>query len=303
MTDHEHGGHSKGNGQGAGHGDGHDHGDGHGEEESAYLAEMLDLDAEILGDLLAEMIDSLDEPAADRPVRRIADLGAGTGTGTFALARRFPDAEVTALDKSDEMLRRLDGTARERGLAGRIRTVQADLDTGWPALVPVDLIWAANSLHHLADPDRVFAEVLAALNPGGRLAVAEMDSFPRFLPDDLGLGRPGLEARCLAALAESMAQDLPYMGDDWGARLAKAGFAVDAERHFAAELTAPLPAGAGRFAQLWLGRLRTRLDGRLDADELATLDLLVADDGPESVRRRADLTVRAARTVWVARRP
>jgi hypothetical protein len=33
------------------------------------------------------------------------------------------------------------------------------------------------------------------------------------------------------------------------------------------------------------------------------LTALVADEGPDSVRRRGDLTVRATRLAWLARRP
>ena len=111
------------------------------------------------------------------------DLGCGTGAGALALAQRFGGADVTAVDVSASMLGRLQAKARERGLAGRIRTLQADLDAGWPAVGLVDLVWASNSLHHVEDPDQVLAGAFAALRPGGLLAVAEMDSFPRFLPD------------------------------------------------------------------------------------------------------------------------
>jgi ubiquinone/menaquinone biosynthesis C-methylase UbiE len=64
-------------------------------------------------------------------------------------------------------------------------------------------VWAASSLHEVADPDRVLSNVYAALHAGGLLVVVEMDDLPRFLPDDVGLGRPGLEARCHAALAQA----------------------------------------------------------------------------------------------------
>jgi hypothetical protein len=155
----------------------------------------------------------------------------------------------------------------------------------------------------MADPDRVLTDVFAAINPGGLLVVAEIDSFPRFLPDDIGLGRPGLEARCRAALGERLAAELPHLGSDWGPRLQQAGFTIEAERHFAIDLTPPLPAAAGRYAQASLRRLRSGLNGQMSADDLATLDILVDSDGPDSVLRREDLVVRAARTVWVARRP
>jgi hypothetical protein len=155
----------------------------------------------------------------------------------------------------------------------------------------------------MADPHRVLAEAFATIRPGGLLAVAEMDAFPRFLPDDLGLGRPGLEARCHAALAEGLADEVPHLGSDWGPRLNKAGFTIEAERHFAIDLTPPLPASAGRYAQASLRRIRSGLDGRMSADDLATLDTLIDSDGPDGVLRRGDLAVRTARTVWVARRP
>jgi SAM-dependent methyltransferase len=272
------------------------------ETSDAAMAELLDLDAEVLHSYLSGVTAWIHE-LADPPPRKILDLGSGTGTGTFALLQRFEGAEVIAVDMSAPLLDHLTGRARVLGLAGRVRTVQADLDAAWPAIDPVDLAWASRSLHHLADPDRVLTEVLAALRPGGLLVVAEMNSFPRFLPDDPGLGRPGLEARCHAAVAERQATELPELGSDWGPRLSRAGFTIEAERSFAINLTPPLPASAGRYAQASLRRLRSGLDGRMSTDDLATLDILIDSDGPDSVRQRDDLTVRTARTVWVARRP
>jgi SAM-dependent methyltransferase len=270
--------------------------------DSAALADLLDLDAEVLHSYLAEVTAWVHDLAAGRPVGRILDLGSGTGTGALALADRFPGAEVVAVDLSAEFLARLAGKARRLGLTDRVRTVQADLDAAWPAIGPVDLAWASNSVHHTADPDRVLAEVFGALRPRGILALAEMGALPRFLPDDFGLGEPGLEARCHAALAEAMATDVPHLGDDWAARLAKAGFTIEAERTFAIDLTPPLPAATARYARATLSRMRSGLDGRISAGDLATLDTLVDGDGPASVLRRGDLTVRGARTVWIARR-
>jgi SAM-dependent methyltransferase len=271
--------------------------------DEAAMAELLDLDAEVLHGYLSDVIGWVHEMAAGPPRRRILDLGSGTGTGALALVQRFAGAEVVAVDLSAGLLGRLNDKAQELGVADRVHTVQADLDAGWPAVGTVDLVWAANSAHHLADPDRVLAAVFAAIRPGGLLAVAEMDSFPRFLPDDLGLGRPGLEARGQAALSEGLADRLPQLGSDWGPRLGRAGFTIEAKRSFAIDLRAPLPAATARYAQASLRRLRSGLDGRMSADDLATLDTILDSDGPEGVLRRDDLTVRAARTVWVAGRP
>ncbi len=267
------------------------------------MAELLDLDAEVLHAYLSEVIDWLHELAIGQPCHRILDLGSGTGTGALALARRFAGADVIALDLSRPLLDRLVARARDLGVAGRVRTVQADLDASWPVAGPVDLVWASSSLHHMADPDGVLVSVFATLARGGLMAVAEMDSFPRFLPDDLGLGGPGLEARIHAAMAAELTDAVPHLGSDWGPRLEQAGFAIDSERHFAIELTPPLPASAGRYAQACLRRMRSGLQGGISAGDLDTLDTLIDSDGPDGVLRRADLTVRAARTVWVARRP
>jgi SAM-dependent methyltransferase len=265
-------------------------------DDEVAMAELLDLDAEVLHAYLSEVTAWIHEIAADQPSRRILDLGSGTGTGTFALLERFERADAVTLDISPHMLHHLENKARSLGVADRVRTVQADLDATWPALDTVDLVWAASSLHHMADPDRVLAEVFAALRQDGLLAVVEMDFFPRFLPDDVGLGRPGLEARCHAALTAGQ-------GDDWSSPLSRAGFTIEAERPFAIDLKPPLPASTGRYAQVSLQRIRSNLDGRMSADDLATLDTLINSDGPDGVLQRDDLTVRTTRTVWMAKRP
>ncbi|WP_457032820.1 class I SAM-dependent methyltransferase [Kitasatospora sp. P5_F3] len=277
---------------------GHDHG-----HDEAGLAEMLDLDAEVLHAHLSELTGWLKDFATDAPVRRVLDLGSGTGTGTFALLSRFAEAEVVAVDRSPYMLGHLLDRARERGVAGRVRTVEADLDAGRPDVDQADLVWAAASLHHMADPDRALRELFEVVRPGGLLAVVEIDGFPRFLPEDLGLGRPGLEDRCRAAMSDRHAEQMPHLGDDWGPRLTGAGFTIEAERVFGIELRHPLPEATGRYARSMLRRVRGVLADRLDAEDLAVLDVLTESDGPDGVLRREDLVVRAERSVWVARRP
>jgi SAM-dependent methyltransferase len=273
------------------------------EADSAAMAELLDLDAEVLSPILSELTGLIRGLTASLPVRRILDLGSGTGTGVFALLRCFAEADAIAVDASAPFLRRLEARARDLGLADRVAAVEADLDVTWPATGAVDLVWASASLHHFADPARILAEVFGALRPGGLLTVLEMGSFPRFLPVDLGIGRPGLEDRCHAALAEARAAEMPNLGSDWGPFLLQAGFAIEAERALTVDLSPPLPASAGRYAQISLRHIRSRLDGRLSADDLSALDAIIDGAGPGAVLRRDDLTVRAERTAWLARRP
>nr|MDT0656927.1 class I SAM-dependent methyltransferase [Micromonospora sp. DSM 115978] len=258
-----------------------------------HLTEMLDLDAEVLHDFHGEVITWVGSLVPDRP--RIIDVGAGSGTGTLSLARHLPAAEVIAVDVSEPMLDHLRHRAHALGVADRIHTVEADLDQTWPDLGPADLVWASASLHHLADPGQALARALAALRPGGVLMVTELDSFPRFLPDGPDAG---LEDRCHAAMARIRDEAGLHMHEDWGVRLTQAGFTVEAERRFDIDLRPPLPAAAGRYAQVCLERMRHGLDGRLDPDDVTALDALVA-----GLPGRDDLTVRATRTVWLARRP
>jgi SAM-dependent methyltransferase len=272
----------------------HDHGG-----DDASLAALLDLEAEVLHAYWTNVLTWLRTAATG--TRRILDLGAGTGTGTIALAQRFADAEVIAVDASAEMLERIRVKALDLGLAPRVRTVQADLDDGWPEVAPLDLTWASMSLHHLADPDRVLREIRAGTRPGGLLAVAELAEPFRFLPDDLGLGRPGLESRCLDALDAELAHELPELGSQWAPRIEAAGLELLAERNISVVLDPPHHPSAPRFARLWLQRVRTSVGHHLAADDRHTLDVLIDGDGPQSLLRRGDLRVRAARTVTLAR--
>jgi SAM-dependent methyltransferase len=253
---------------------------------------MIDLDAEVLHEHNEEVIAWVASLAPARS--RIIDVGAGTGVASLALARQLPDAEVIAVDVDEAMLARIRHKAGAAGVAGRIRTVQADLDQPWPPLGPADLVWAANSLHHVADPGDALAQARTVLRPGGVLAVSEMDHFPRFLPDADGAA---LEERVHAAMADRRTEAGLHMDEDWGARLAQAGFTVETRRAFGVSLSSPLPAGAGRYAQVTLQRWRHGLEDRLDEADLAALEAAAA-----SAPERNDLIIRAARTVWIGRR-
>ncbi|CAM5325952.1 class I SAM-dependent methyltransferase [Streptomyces fumanus] len=264
------------------------------------LAEILDLDAEVLAEHIASITAWL--PLRTAP-RRITDLGCGTGTGTFALLDRFPDAHVTAVDASAGHLQHLRAKACARGLAERVRTVQADLDdTAWPDLGSPDLVWASASMHHMARPDLALRAVHDALAPGGLFAVVELAGHPRFLPEDAPEDRPGLEERLHSAADRLQAGHLPHRGADWGPMLTAAGFTVEGERTVAVRVEGSRDAVIGRYALGVLGRLGGAVADALSPEDLTALDRLLDPDGPHGILRRDDLTVRTERTVWAARR-
>jgi len=273
------------------------------EEDSAVLIEQLDLDAVVFGSYLASVTGLVQEQAAGRAVRQILDLGCGTGNGALKLAQLFGDAEVIAVDSSAPMLARLQAKARDLGLEDRVRVIDSDLDKAWPLTGTVDLVWMSMALHHLADPKRGLAEMFAAINPGGLLALAELAEPLRFLPDGLGVGQPGLEERCNTAQTEFAAAEMPYLGADWGPLVSEAGFEVVTEQRFELELASPLAPAARRYALGYLKRSRSRAESALSPDDLAALDALTSNDGPHSVLSRTDLHIRGARTLWIGRRP
>jgi SAM-dependent methyltransferase len=274
----------------------HDH---HG--DSASIAQLLDLDAEVLRNYLFDATNWVRALLGSSPRKHIVDVGAGTGTGTLALASRFPRAHILAVDLSAQMLARVNEKAALWGVAERVTTAQFDLTAPWPVGTPADLIWAASVMHEMRDPEVALLNAFRALAPGGLLVVVEMDGPPRFLPDDIGFGTPGFEHRVHAALASTRdaGQDHP----DWTEPLDAAGFHSVEKRTFVIDLPSPQPAATGRYAAAYVGRIAPALTSLLSDNDRATLAILLDDTDPRSLARRADLTVRATRTAWAARRP
>ena len=265
------------------------------------LLALLELDAEVLHDYWTEALDWVRQAADGTDWHRLLDLGAGTGTGAIGLAQRFDTAEVLAVDSSAESLLRLSEKLVNNGLAERVRPIKADFDAGWPELGTLDLIWASMSLHHMADPEWTLRLARAATRSGGLIAVAEFPVQLRFLPYDLGIGRPGFEERAGELLGQAHRETMPTLGSAWAPRLAETGWQVFDERDFVIDLNPPTHPSAGRYAEGWFSRLSHRLTDVLEPDDRQTLARLLDPEDSYSIRRRTDLHVRGIRTVTLAR--
>jgi tRNA (cmo5U34)-methyltransferase len=97
-------------------------------------------------ELIREDVPSYDElqrvtvEAVPFAPHRVLELGVGTGETTRRLLARFPDAEVTGLDSTPEMV----FAARELGIEVRLARMEDPLPDG-----PWDLVISVLTIHHL----------------------------------------------------------------------------------------------------------------------------------------------------------
>ncbi|MET9800593.1 class I SAM-dependent methyltransferase [Streptomyces sp. NPDC006368] len=268
---------------------------------------LLEHGAELQTPLYRKAAAWLGELASATAVRRVLDIGSGPGVLSCLLAEAFPYAEVVAVDAAPELLRRTRERAATLGLT-RVTTRHAELPDDMAGLGGADLIWAANSLHHLGDQRAAIQGLAGLLRPGGVLALVEGGLPARHLPQHTGIGRPGLEARMDAAKADWFAEmraALPAAkeeGDDWRGLLAGAGLVPSGTRTFLHDVPAPVPDSVRDHVIAHFTRQRHALGERLAPDDHAALDRLLDPADPEGLHRRPDVFLLTAHTVHTARR-
>lgn len=290
----------------------HGHGHGDGDEDSdidwAAMASHLESQAELLTPVyeraMAWLAKEVTEPGL------IVDAGSGPGVVSCLFAEAFPGARVMAVDVTEPLLERARDRAARQGVGDRFGTLAGELPGVLDELdYPADLLWASRSLHHLGDQRAGLAAFAARLAPGGTLALLEGGLPSRFLPRDIGIGRPALQARLDVVQEEWFARmraDLPGAvaeTEDWPALLAAAGLKHTRTRSFLLDLPAPATDRARAYVAATLSWIRDAAVDALDADDRATLDRLLDPADPASVHQRPDVFVLSAYTVHTAVRP
>jgi trans-aconitate 2-methyltransferase len=118
----------------------------------------------------AKFLDARTRPAREllgrvplEAAKRVVDLGCGPGNSTELLWQRWPDAKVTGVDSSPEML---EGARKAHPSAD---WVLSDLRTYEPD-GPVDVVFANAVFQWLPDHEKLLTKLLGWLAPGGALA-------------------------------------------------------------------------------------------------------------------------------------
>lgn len=189
--------------------------------------------------------------------QRIVDLGCGPGNLTRRLAERWPEARVTGVDNSVEMVR----AAADLAMDDRLNFEVADL-ADWDTAQPIDLLVSNSAWQWVTDHERLLSRCLDMLTPSGTLAVqmpCRFGTSSQTVIDDVSSDPRWVERLRGVGLHRHSVHPLTWYAE-W---LSQRGFEVNAWE------TTYLHALAGENAALqWLrGTALRPLLARLDAAE------------------------------------
>lgn len=110
------------------------------------------------------------------PHADILDIATGTGDLALLMAEKFPSADITGLDLSEQMIKEGKEKALKRGLADRIDMIVGDsLNLPFPD-ESFDCVTVAYGVRNFEDLLRGYTEMCRVLRPGGTLCVLELST-------------------------------------------------------------------------------------------------------------------------------
>ncbi|MFC4084645.1 class I SAM-dependent methyltransferase [Amycolatopsis samaneae] len=267
------------------------------------LADALDAGA------MAAAASRLVAPLPESPT--IVDIGCGAGGMSVLFARelaRRSGGTLVVADLTPELLAEAERAVTAEGVT--CRAVLSDLaDSALPDLLPsADLVWASGVVHHIPDQQAAIRTLATLARPGGWLAISEGGLTARCLPWDLGLGRPGLEGRMLAARDDWFAEmrssipgvvSMPY---GWSEALRRADLSEVTSFGVLVEHPAPGPALLRDFVVHHVHRFAESAADRLADDDRDVLGVLLDPGSPEYLGAREDLYLLGAKAIHCGRR-
>lgn len=128
-----------------------------------FFGEKADGYDEVHLKLMGTKKDAID--ALDNDIINVLDLGAGTGLELIYLFERFPNAKVTAIDITPEMLKKI----KDREFSDRVEIICDDffkVEFG----VGYDAVISTSALHHftMKDKYRLYKKIFDCLKKGGQ---------------------------------------------------------------------------------------------------------------------------------------
>ncbi|OMF37798.1 SAM-dependent methyltransferase [Paenibacillus sp. FSL H8-0548] len=165
--------------------------------------------------------------SSDAP--RILDLGAGTGLFSSFIRSKYPNASLTLIDLSEEMLKE----AHSRfGQDPAVSYITADY-TSYPYTEKYDAIISSLSIHHLTHPAKraLFQTIHGLLLDGGIFVNADQAAGTTVYWDDYYMSKwkeaiwqSGLDAKAIEASIERRKVDINATVQDQLDWLLEAGF-------------------------------------------------------------------------------
>ncbi|SFH56427.1 Methyltransferase domain-containing protein [Amycolatopsis regifaucium] len=248
----------------------------------------------------------------DRPT--ILDVGCGAGGMSVLFAEELASAgaRIVLVDATEQLLAEAHRVvSAAAGDKATVETIHADVADGdLPAKLPAaDLVWASRVVHHLPDQQAAISTFARLARPGGLVAISEGGLDFNCLPWDLGIGRPGLEGRLLAARGEWFAEmragipgsvSMPY---GWNIALQRAG--LDNVDSIGVLIHHPAP-GSELLRDFVVDRVMWLADvagDRLSSDDRKTAAALVDPASPAFLGARQDLFLQGTKTIQCGRQP
>ncbi|MEU0536691.1 class I SAM-dependent methyltransferase [Amycolatopsis tolypomycina] len=284
---------------------GHSHDDIDWADRLAQLRMADALDAEALAPVARRLLGSV----ADRPA--VVDVGCGAGGMSVLFARELGRAgggTVVLVDATPKLLAEAERAVVEAaGDSVEVVSLLGDLTDPTLAVPGADLVWASGVVHHVGDQQATLRTLAGLLRPGGVLAISEGGLEMRCLPWELGVGRPGLEQRLLAARASWFARmragisgsvAMPY---GWPRALREAG--LEDVESFGALIDHPMP-GSDLLREYVVHRVGWFADSAgewLDADDRAAVAVLTDPQSPDFLGHRDDLYLLGAKAIHSGR--
>jgi SAM-dependent methyltransferase len=146
-----------------------------------YLAAAALLMAAVLPVLLSRIaygpeseIEQLVQILGLTPDSSVADVGAGSGEISIAIAARVPHGVVYSTEINPALLDKIRTNARKAGLRNIIPVMGKEHDTELPSQC-CDAIFLREVYHHLTDPAGMDRSLCRALRTGARLAIIDFE--------------------------------------------------------------------------------------------------------------------------------